>query len=84
MTFVGCYGEEQKLTDCAYHEFESISTLTTSNDVSISWGAVASSAQRTNSEATASLSISVILTLAVIALVVALIILLIMQRRNKR
>ena len=88
MTFVGCYGDEQKLIDCAYHEFESRSTLMTSNDVSISCGAVASSsaqssAQQTNNEAMASLSISVIFSLVVIALVAALIILLIIQRRKK-
>ena len=84
MTFVGCYGDEQKLTDCAYHEFESRSTLMTSNDVSISCGAIASSsAQSASSEAMASLSISIIVTLALIALVIVLIILLIMWRRKK-
>ena len=92
MTIVGCYGDEQKLIDCAYHEFESRSTLMTSNDVSISCGAVTSnstqssaqsSAQQTSSEAMASLYISVIFSLAVIALVAALIILLIIQRRKR-
>ena len=108
MTFVGCYGDEQKLIDCAYHEFESRSTLMTSNDVSISCGfvassrvqsesseattsndvslgrgAVTSSAQSASSEAVASLSISIIVALALIALVAVLIILLIMQRRKR-
>ena len=90
MTFVGCYGDEQKLIDCAYHEFESRSTLMTSNDVSISCGAVASSNTQSasasasaSSETVASLYISVIFSLAVIALVAALIILLIIQRRKK-
>ena len=58
MTFVGCYGGEQNLIDCAYHEFESGFPIT-SNDVSISCGSVASSrVQSESSEATTSNDVS--------------------------
>ena len=55
---MGCYGDEQKLIDCAYHEFERGFPIT-SNDVSISCGSVASSSvQSESSEATTSNDVS--------------------------
>ncbi|CAI8023573.1 Neurotrypsin [Geodia barretti] len=36
MTLVGCYGSEDQLTDCSYHEFESSSSTISSMDISIS------------------------------------------------
>ena len=88
MTLVGCYGTEERLTNCSYHKFE-YSTFShissTSMDVSISCNTLEgeTSASRASNEAMASLSISVILAVAVIVLVAALIIVLIMQRKKK-
>ena len=86
MTVVGCYGSEERVVDCDYQDFRyssSISSPTTTMDVSISCGSEESSAQA-SSVAMASLSISVILAVAVIALVAVLIALLVLQRRRKR
>ena len=85
MTLVGCYGTEERLTNCSYHKFEystSGSILSISMDVSISCD-VETSASRASNEARASLSISVILAVAVFVLVAALIVVLIMQRKKR-
>ena len=98
MTLVGCYGTEERLTNCSYHEFVYSTssygiTSSTSMDVSISCDTLkvetsASMASneaiaRASSEAMASLSISVILVVVVVILVAVLIIVLIMQRKKK-
>ena len=95
MTVVGCYGFEEKLTDCSYHEFES--PTTSSIDISISCSrkenstgdsridgtgdSASDSANPAGSMVYASLSISVLLAVVVIALVVVIIVL---KRRKKR
>ena len=38
MTLVGCYSTNERLIDCTYHDFSSLSYDTTSMDVSISCG----------------------------------------------
>ena len=84
MTLVGCYGTEERLTNCSYHKFEySTSSYipSTSMDVSISCDTLEVAVTRASNEARASLSISVIL--AVGAVVTVLIIVLIVQRRKK-
>ena len=94
MTLVGCYGTEERLTNCSYHKFEYSTssydiTSRTSMDVSISCVETSASMAnneaiaRASSEAMASLSISVILAVAVVILVAVLIIMLIIQRKKK-
>ena len=88
MTLVGCYGTEERLTNCSYHKFEystSSHILSTSMDVSIRCNTLEgeTSASRANSEARTSLSISVILAVAVVALLAVQIIVIIMQRKKK-
>ena len=85
MTLVGCYGTEERLTNCSYHKFEyskSSHISSTSMDISVGCDTETSSSRASN-EARASLSISVILAVAVIVLVAVLIIVLIMQRKKR-
>ena len=78
MTLVGCYGSEERLTDCSYHEF----TATSSMDISISCDMEEESAAQASTVAMASLSISIILALALIGVVAVLIAVLILRRRK--
>ena len=69
---MGCYGSEERLIDCAYHDFGS----TVSMDVSISCGSgekEAASASQLSSVSAASLSIATICAVAVGILAVVLI-----------
>ena len=81
MTIVGCYGSEERLTDCSYHEFEystSASTATTSMDISISCS--------TNEGSTAQISgvvIALLVTL-ILMLTIVLIVGITLQRKKKR
>ena len=82
LTLVGCYGSEERLIDCAYHDFGS----TVSMDVSISCGSgekEATSAPQLSSASAASLSIAVICAVAVAILAVVLIAVFILRRRKK-
>ena len=94
MTLVGCYGSEDQLTDCSYHEFESSSSM----DISISCdrkdngtGSIGSqidnnddgtggSSESSSGIVYASLSVSALLAVVVIALVAVLIV---VWRRKK-
>ncbi|CAI8023571.1 Neurotrypsin, partial [Geodia barretti] len=93
MTLVGCYGSEDKLTDCSYHE----SSSSTSMDISISCDNSTNeepSPTATNDDGTggssesssgmvyASLSVSALLAVVVIALVAVLIV--VWQRKKSR
>ena len=95
MTLVGCYGTEDKLADCSYHEFKS----PTSMDVSISCNRKDNvnvtgpmDSQIDNSESNqsaggvvyASLSVSVILAVGVIALVAVLVVVFVLWQRKRR
>ena len=90
MTLVGCYGTEDNITNCSYHEFKystSASTITTSMDISITCTSDIQDptpAKVSNAMASASLSISVILAVAVIGLVAVLIVMFVMNRKKKR
>jgi deleted-in-malignant-brain-tumors protein 1 len=98
MTLVGCYGSEDKLTDCSYHE----SSSSTSMDISISCDRKNDSTDSTtppsstdsqidnNDDGTgssgmvyASLSVSALLAVVVIALVAVLIVVFLLWRRKK-
>ena len=82
LTLVGCYGSEERLIDCAYHDFGS----TVSMDVSISCGSgekEATSASQLSSVSAASLSIAVICAVAVAILAVVLIAMFILRRKKK-
>ena len=102
MTLVGCYGTEDKLADCSYHEFES--PTSGSMDVSISCNRKdvterpidnsesnqstterpIESSQGAGGMVYASLSVSVILAVVVIALVAVLIALFVFWQRKRR
>ena len=92
MTLVGRYGTEDKLADCSYHEFES--PTSSSMDVSISCNRKDNvtvtmerpieSSQGTGGMVYASLSVSVILAVVVIALVAVLIALFVFWQRKRR
>ena len=100
ITLVGCYGTEDKLADCSYHEFESPTSGTISSmDISISCnrkdnvtGTGTTERPTDNSESNqsaggmvyASLSVSVILAVVVIALVAVLIALFVFWQRKRR
>ena len=95
MTLVGCYGTEDKLADCSYHEFESPTSGTISSmDVSISCNRKdnvtegptdkSESSQGAGGMVYASLSVSVILAVVVIALVAVLIALFVFWQRKRR
>ena len=84
MTLVGCYGSEERLIDCAYHEFEySSSVETISMDITINCIPALDTSQQQNTLAMASLSIAVFLALAVIVLVAVLVAMLVLRRRKK-
>ena len=88
MTVVGCYGSEERLTDCSYHEFEystSPSIKSTSMDISISCSPnEGSSAAQISGIAIASLVISILLVLTLVLVVGILIAFFVLRRRKKR
>ena len=82
MTLVGCYGSEERLIDCAYHDYTD--DHDDSMDIRISCGSSQSSAAGLSSESTASLSIAVIIAIAFIILIAILIAMFILRRKKKR
>ena len=90
ITSVGCYSSDERLIDCAYHDFPMASTSSTSMDVSISCHQ-SSEQQRTSSSdneqlrrvSTASLTVAVICVIAVVFLVALLVIVFVLRRRGK-
>lgn len=79
LTLVGCYGSEEKLIDCAHHEYGT----SYSTDISISCGRSSSGDSAEAKMATASLAIATICAFAMIVLVTVLIIILILFKRKK-
>ena len=97
ITLVGCYGTEDRLADCSYHEFESPTSGTISSmDISISCnrkdnvtGTGTTEWPTDNNQSAggmvyASLSVSVTLAVVVIALVAVLIALFVFWQRKRR
>ena len=92
ITSVGCYSSDERLIDCAHHDFPMASTSSTSMDVSISCHQ-SSEQQRTSSSSsdneqlrrvsTASLTVAVICVIAVVFMVALLIIVFVLRRRGK-
>ena len=79
ITLVGCYGSEEKLVDCAYHDYTD-----SSMDVWISCGSGEEEAAASiSSVSAASLSIAVICIVAV-AIVSAILIAMFILRRQKK
>ena len=85
-TLLGCYSSQERLVDCAYHNFQmstSSSSTTASMDVSISCQSSSDGeTEQLSSVATASLSIAIICALAVVVLVAILIIMVLLRRRK--
>ena len=83
ITLVGCYGNEEKLVDCAYHDYTD--NKANSMDVLISCGSSSEeeAAASISSVSAASLSIAVICAVAVVILAAVLIAVLILRRRKK-
>ena len=82
---VGCYGSEERLTDCSYYELgysPPPPTAVTSMDIGISCDMEEESVAQASTVAMASLSISIILALALIGVVAVLIAVLILRRRK--
>ena len=87
MTLVGCYSSEERLIDCAYHDF--IGSKSTSMDVSISCGSISAEdstekSDELNSVSVASLSVAVICASALIILVALLIIRHMLRQKKKK
>ena len=84
ITLVGCYGSEDRLVDCAYHDFTG--SKTSSMDVWISCGGSSEeeAAASISSASAASLSIAVICIVAVAIVSAILIAMFILRRRKKK
>ena len=82
MTLVACYGSEERLIDCSYHEFTD--SKDDSMDIGINCGSSESSAAGLSSESTASLSIAVIIAIAFIILIAILIAVFVLRRKKKK
>ena len=80
LTLVGYYSSEEKLIDCAHHEY----TGSTSMDISISCGStITSESAELDTVSAVSLSIAVICIFALIVLVAVLIVVFLLRRRKK-
>ena len=78
LTAVGCYGSEEKLIDCAHHNY----TGSLSRDISISCSSSDSGESEASSVSAAALSIAVIFAFVVIVLATVLIIVLLRQKKK--
>ena len=96
LTLVGCYSSEEKLIDCAHHEYTSSST-SESMDISIICGSTTSTSTtstlinstgstsaKSDIVSTVSLSIAVICVSAIVVLVVVLILVFLFRQRKKQ
>ena len=83
MTLVGCYGSEEKLINCSYHEFEKVAT--SAMDISVSCGTNDDAGtDKISSHAATIALIFVVLAIVFITVVAILIILFVMLRRKKK
>ena len=78
LSLVGCYGSEEKLIDCAHHEY----ATSYSTDISISCGRRNSGDSVESSMSAASLAIAIICAFAMIILVTVLIIIFIRRKKH--
>ena len=91
MTLVSCYGSEDKLIDCAYHDFTYTGDVATSMDVSVSCGSEndispqPQSKSDTSRKTTDSISIAAIFcAVAVAVLVIVLVVLYLLRQKRKK
>ena len=84
MTFVACYGSEERLIDCDYHEYTDDRNYSTDVSISCRSSSSNSPAAGYNSASTASLTAAVICAVAVIILVAILIVMFILRRKKKK
>ena len=81
MTLVGCYSSDEKLTDCAYHEYTSSGNH--HMDISVDCGSSTTESEL-NAVTAASLSIAVICILAVFVVVVVILVIFFMRRKKEK
>ena len=83
ITLVGCYGNEERLVDCAYHDYTDSKTSSMDVWISCSSSSEEEAAASISSASAASLSIAVICIVAV-AIVSAILIAMFILRRQKK
>ena len=84
ITLVGCYSSDERLIDCAYHDFPSDSTISMDVSISCQGSSDDSEISHLRRVSTASLTLTVLLAIAAIVVVVVLVVIFVLRQRKKR
>ena len=84
ITLVGCYSSDERLIDCAYHDFPSDSTISMDVSISCQGSSDDNEISHLRSVSTASLTLTVLLAVAAIVVVVVLVVIFVLRQRKKR